>query len=303
MTIFDSLVDQWGGRSAFLAAVGERRLHGRLPAEAVESLISWRGIAEVMINNRLSPPHVKVVESAGRAVNPARYLDRGPSPRRKDVPVVDLARLREILRGGATLMIDNIDEMVPRIGRTAWDLSGIVGEYVQTHMYATAGDVPAFKPHWDVVDVLVVQVDGSKRWDVYGPGTPHPIDAMTDPDNVRPDEPEWSGVLSPGDVLYLPRGWWHGVCGTGGTSLHLSYGFQSQTGLAYLKWLSTVARHSAPFRMDIPKTGDGEDVARHEKVLVECLNQLIRDHPLRAYLASHADKMVPPAPPRLEGLA
>jgi hypothetical protein len=94
------------------------------------------------------------------------------------------------------------------------------------------------------------------------------------------------------------------VHGTGGTSLHLSYGFQSQTGLAYLKWLSTLARHASPFRVDIPRTGDVEDVERHEKVLTECLNQLIRDHPLRDYLAEHAKtKLVPPAAPRLDGLA
>ena len=302
MTFFDNLIDQWGGRAAFRAALGERRLHGRLPRSDVESLVSWDSIAALMINQRLSPPKVKVVQTAGRAVNPQRYLDQESSPRRKDAPLVDLARLRDILRGGATLMIDNIDEMEPAIGRTAWERSAAVGEIVQTHMYATAGNIPAFPPHWDVVDVLVVQVEGSKHWDVYGPGTVNPIDAKTDPDNTRPDEPEWSGVLSPGDVLYLPRGWYHGVRGTGGTSLHLSYGFQSQTGLAYLKWLSTRARHAAPFRVDIPKTDTDEDVARHEKALIECLNQLIRDHPLRDYLAEHNDKLAAPAQPRLAGL-
>jgi hypothetical protein len=302
MTIFDSLLDQWGGRAAFPTALGERRLHGRLPTEALDSLISWEGVAELLINNRLNPPHVKVVQTAGRPVSPSRYFDRTSSPRRKDAPIVDLARLREILRGGATLMIDNIDEMLPRIGRTAWELSAVVGELVQTHLYATAGDVPAFAPHWDVVDVLVVQVEGSKHWDVYGPGTLNPIDALTDPDNTRPDDPEWSGVLVPGDVLYLPRGWWHGVCGTGGTSLHLSYGFQSQTGLAYLRWLSTLARHAAPFRVDIPKSTDDQDVKRHEKVLIECFNQLVQDHPLRDYLATHAEMLVPPAAPRLDEL-
>jgi hypothetical protein len=303
MTMFDSLLDQWGGRAAFRAMLGEQRLHGRLPVETVESMISWNGVAELLVGQRLNPPHIKVVQTVGRSVNPGRYLDRGSNPRRLHVPMVDLARLREILRSGATLVIDNIDEMVPRIGRTAWELSGIVDEIVQCHLYATAGDVPAFAPHWDVVDVLIVQVEGSKHWDLYGPGTLHPIDATTDPDNTRPDEPVWSGVLEPGDVLYLPRGWYHGVRGTGGTSLHLSYGFNSQTGLAYLKWISTLARRAAPFRVDIPKTGDGEDVARHEKVLVECLGQLIRDHPLREYLAEHAKMLVPPDPPRLDGLA
>jgi len=303
MTLFDSLIDQWGGRAAFRAALGDRRLHGRLPVAAVESLISWDGVAEILVGQRLNPPHLKVVKSAGRPVAPGRYMDRDSSPRRTNVPMVDLARLREVLRGGATLVVDNIDEMVPAIGHCAWELSEIVHEIVQCHMYATAGDVPAFPPHWDVVDVLIVQVQGSKHWDVYGPGTRNPIDAATDPDNTCPDEPEWSGVLEPGDVLYLPRGWYHGVRGVGGTTMHLSFGFQSQTGLHYLKWLSALARKAAPFRMDIPKSGDEEDVTRHEKALVECLGQLIREHPVREYLAVHTEKLTPPDAPHLDGLS
>ena len=300
MTLFDSLVDQWGGPTAFRAALGERRLSGRLDPADVEPLISWAGVAEVLVAHRLAPPHLKVVAKAGRQVNPASYLDRTSSPRRATTPYVDIRKLRDVLGTGATLVIDNVDEMLPNIGATAAQLSTMVGEYVQTHLYATAGDTPAFSPHWDVVDVLVVQVEGTKHWDVYGPGTPNPIDADTDPDNTRPDEPEWSGVLTPGDVLYLPRGWWHSVHGMGGTSLHLSYGFQSQTGLAYLSWLGRKARHTAAFRTDIPRTGGTEALDQHAKILIESINQLAQEHPIQEFLAAHAAELVHPAPPRLD---
>ncbi len=301
MTIFDAVVEQWGGRSAVAAALGERRLHGRLEPDVAASLMTWTDVAQVLVGHRLTPPEINLIETTGRRVNPARYVDSTSSPRRQRMPLVDLAAVAEILGTGATLVVNDIDTVLPTIGATAWDLSELVGEHVGTHLYATRGATPAFPPHWDVVDVLVVQVEGAKHWDVYGPGTPNPISPATDPDNVQPPEPEWSGVLRPGDVLYLPRGWWHGVRGTGGTSLHLSYGFQSQTGLAYLAWLTMLAKQAAPFRTDVPHTG-ADDVEQHAKLLLESLVQLARDHPLAEYLAEHAGGLGRPDRPHLDGV-
>lgn len=301
MTIFDALVEQWGGRAALAAALGRRRLHGRLEPGVAASLVTWTDVAQVLVGHRLTPPEINLIETTGRRVNPARYVDSTSTARRERIPLVDLATVADILAAGATLVVNDIDTVLPGIGETAWDLSELVGEHVGTHLYATRGATPAFRAHWDVVDVLVVQVEGSKHWDVYGPGTPNPISPATDPDNARPAEPEWSGDLYPGDVLYLPRGWWHGVHGTGGTSLHLSYGFQSQTGLAYLAWLTTLAKQAPAFRADVPRTG-AEDLRRHAALLVESLVRLAGDHPLEEYLAAHATGLGRPALPHLDGL-
>ena len=298
--MFDELIEQWGGRRAFVAALGNQHMHGRVPIPAARSMITWDGIADVLLWQRLAPPLMRVVHTAGRTINPANYLDRDSTPRRTDNPVVNIGKLGAILDAGSTLVIDSIDEMLPNIGATALELSDLVGEWVQAHLYATKGATPAFAPHWDVIDVLVVQVEGEKHWDVYGPGNIHPIDATIDPDNTCPPDPIWSGVLQPGDVLYMPRGCFHGVRGTGGTSIHLSYGFQRRTGLAYLGWLTGFARHTAAFREDIPRTGELEDTARHAKILTEALAQLVREHPLPEFLAAHAQKVPPPPNPGLE---
>ena len=298
--MFSELIERWDGGRAFTAALGRRHLHGRVSAEAAASMMTWNGIAEVALGQRLGPPDLKVVHTAGRTVNASHYLDRDSSPRRKENPLVDVGRLRAILDAGATLVIENIDEMVPRIGASALELSGVVGEWVQTHLYATKGGKPAFAPHWDILDVLAVQVEGEKHWDVYGPGTEHPIDAATDPGNTCPQTPVWSGVLRPGDVLYMPRGCFHGVRGTGGTSIHLSYGFQRRTGLTYLSWLAQIARRTPAFREDLPRTAEPEEAAQHAKVLAEALARLALEHPVPEYLAAHAERVVLPANPGLE---
>jgi len=183
--MFDELIEQWGGRRAFVAALGNQHMHGRVPIPAARSMITWDGIADVLLWQRLAPPLMRVVHTAGRTINPANYLDRDSTPRRTDNPVVNIGKLGAILDAGSTLVIDSIDEMLPNIGATALELSDLVGEWVQAHLYATKGATPAFAPHWDVIDVLVVMVEGEKHWDVYGPGNIDPIDATIDPDNRR----------------------------------------------------------------------------------------------------------------------
>src|SRR5688572_27801795 len=111
MKFFNQLVEQWGGQSVLLSVLGKQRLHGRVAA--AESLITWDGLGDLLLEHRLGPPNLRVVETAGRPVNPAHYMDGKSSPRRKTVPIVDAERLLQILRKGATLVVDSVDEMLP----------------------------------------------------------------------------------------------------------------------------------------------------------------------------------------------
>lgn len=218
MTLFDILIAQRGGAAPFLASLGAQRWHGHVPAEHAESMITWSDLGDLIMTRRLVPPDLCVVND-GRTVSPSRYLDAGPI-RRAQRPLVDPARLQDCLREGGTLVINGIDEMRAPLLASAAELSQAVGEGVYINLYATWGQTRGFAPHWDDHDVIVLQVHGEKRWDVYGPGTAAPSGRRTDADNQRPAAREWSGVLRPGDVLYLPRGWWHAVGGTGPACLH-----------------------------------------------------------------------------------
>jgi Cupin superfamily protein len=293
MAIFDTLIAQWGGRSRFLAALGGQSLHGRVPAEQAQFLITWAELADLIMTRRLVPPDLCVVRD-GRTVSPSRYLDSGPSIRRAQRPLVDPARLRDCLRGGGTLVVNGIDEMLAPLLASAGELSMAIGEGAYINLYATWGQTRGLAAHWDDHDVIVVQVHGEKHWDVYGPGTFAPLDRETDAGNRQPATLEWSGLLRPGDVLYLPRGWWHAARGTGPACLHLTYGFQRSTGLAYLAWLARKARHEMPLRLDLPRGGGVEDLQQHQKSLEECLVRLLRDHPLHEYLRESAAGLAAP---------
>ena len=81
---------------------------------------------------------------------------------------------------------------------------------------------PGFSAHYDVHDVFVLQIAGTKRWHVHAPVHADPLrtPALERPRRrrrapARSEEPLLDEVLHPGDALYLPRGYLHSATAQG----------------------------------------------------------------------------------------
>ncbi|MEU3220200.1 cupin domain-containing protein [Streptomyces sp. NPDC006971] len=158
------------------------------------------------------------------------------------------------LKDGASLVLDAVEKIHPAVGMAAEGLERFLGTSVQANAYASWTDREGFGLHWDDHDVVVVQVHGSKRWRLYGATR----EAPTFRDVESPESPEGDPVadivLAPGDVLYLPRGWWHAVTADQGTeSLHLTFGMVPHTGADLMLWVVDQLRSSLALRKDIPR--------------------------------------------------
>ncbi|MGH2550988.1 MAG: JmjC domain-containing protein, partial [Thermomicrobiales bacterium] len=71
------------------------------------------------------------------------------------------------------------------------------------------------------------------------------------------------GVLGTGEMLYMPRGYWHATRFLNDPSLHLTFAVQHPSGMQYAGWLATelvadaLARRDMPLPVfDIPDLGD-----------------------------------------------
>ncbi|MFF2465286.1 cupin domain-containing protein [Streptomyces mirabilis] len=159
------------------------------------------------------------------------------------------ARLAE----GASLVIDAVDELHPPVARAAMELERWLRTGVQANLYASWTACEGFGVHWDDHDVVVTQIDGAKRWKLYGPTRTAPMYKDTDEPEPPPEKPVAELVLRPGDMLYLPRGWWHSVAASEGEhSLHLTFGVQTTTGAQLLSWLADDLRRHDVLREDLP---------------------------------------------------
>ncbi len=203
---------------------------------------------------------------------------------------------------GASLVLDQVDKQVPAIAA----MNAMVERYLRcdthTNAYASFNRESAFKAHFDGHDVLVLQLQGRKRWWCYGQKVRFPLKGQTFStlDDLPP--PEWEGVLEPGDMLYIPRGDVHRAMVEGPQSLHLTVTLIPPTGADVLTRLGQKLLHEEIGRAYLPVLADAADRVAHQAALRAAFHQLVETFDIDAFLAE-ADRARAPCRPFSLGLS
>ena len=260
-----------GDAGTFLdLSFGRDAFRRRLAAGEASRLFSWDILNEALAAHRLGPPRLKL-EKGGRQVGRQVFRERRPRPGQV-LHDLDVAGLYAELRDGATLVLDAVDEMHEPLRRLCAGLAAEFWAHSQTNLYACWGESQGFDVHWDDHDVFVVQVDGAKRWDLYGFTRPAPLRREREPAPAPTHAPQQI-VLEAGDMLYLPRGYWHAAAGLGEPSLHLTIGLSRKTGVDLLHWLADETAADAGVRADVRLE---QDNARLGAQIAQVLGAAIR---------------------------
>ena len=115
-------------------------------------------------------------------------------------PTLDPVRLSEFVNErGYSLKIVNIDRYHTRIREFCNEISLALGKEISINLYLTPGTEPCFTAHTDNYNILVLQIMGSKIWDL-GQNTP----TKENPGEFNMDSAE-NVKLEAGDLFYLPR--------------------------------------------------------------------------------------------------
>lgn len=246
----------WAGRlggDTFLAQTYNRSYALFSGAADTAGLFSWDDLNLIIATQRLEPPRLRLSVD-GEMVPVHKYA--APTTTRRAVTWSRIlpAELHARLKDGASLVLDSVEKIHPPVGMAAEGLERFLGTPVQVNAYASWTERQGFGLHWDDHDVVVVQVHGSKRWQLYGSTREAPTFRDVESPEKPESEPVADLVLAPGDVLYLPRGWWHAVTADQGTdSLHLTFGLVSHTGADLLHWVVDQLRSVLALRKDIPR--------------------------------------------------
>jgi hypothetical protein len=90
----------------------------------------------------------------------------------------------------------------------------------------------------------VLQLSGRKRWQVFAPTRLYPLTDDSEKAAKPEGPPVWDGIMNDGDMLYLPRGWWHVAFPLDEPSLHISFGNEPPNGAGFLRWwMRRLRRH------------------------------------------------------------
>ncbi len=233
------------------------------PPADVAGLLSWDDLNSILANHRLEPPRLRL-SADGETLPAHRYASAFTNRRAATWHRLQPADLHARLAEGASLVLDAIDEIHPPIRAVAEQLERFLGTPVQANAYASWTAKEGFGTHWDDHDVVVVQLRGAKRWRLYGPTRTAPTWRDIETPAEPTGEPIADLVLTPGDVLYLPRGWWHAVTADQGTeSLHLTFGLVAHTGADLLAWTVDQLRAKTALRLDVPRFAPQDDQAAY----------------------------------------
>jgi ribosomal protein L16 Arg81 hydroxylase len=136
------------------------------------------------------------------------------------------ARFYEYLGNGATLQINWLEQHLLAAKRLCLEIGRFAGTHTSGNAYMSFTGAGSFGHHWDTHDVFVIQLIGRKRWKIFNPTFPHPLTFQTHDrsGHTPPAEPAIDLVLEEGDIMYLPRGWWHHVIPLDTGSFHLAVG-------------------------------------------------------------------------------
>lgn len=253
------LNEYWGRRPVHLPAPPNARRGDVIGWERLNALLAVRA--------HWGPEHIKLVLNSA-PVSPDFYMEPDPGTGRM---LADPARVETFLAMGASLVADRIELVAPEIHALAAGLADRFAARVGANLYCSFGGIQAFASHCDTHEVFAIHCAGEKRWRVYANRADNPLDTLDGPDaQARIDAAKgpvlMDVTLRPGEVLYIPRGYFHDALASSAESLHLSLSVAPHSGRLLFQLLEEVALRDPAFRAYLPDARESDGAALDERL-------------------------------------
>jgi lysine-specific demethylase/histidyl-hydroxylase NO66 len=269
MPVETFIADHYGKRPVQIR--GESPRGGLLSMQRLEELLSVRphwteDNLKLILNSRpIMGEHFFEEAQAGR------------TPRRADPAKIEL-----FLRMGASLVGDHIEDIDRNVRDAAAMLSEQFAGTAGANVYCSFKGIRAFNSHCDLHEVFAVQLEGEKVWQIYENRADSPVETIHGP-NAQAIIDQAKGrvmmtvQMQPGDLLYIPRGYFHDALADTAASLHLTFGIAPLNGRYIFKLIEEMAARDARFRAYLPDgRSDPASLRSHLAELADELGALVR---------------------------
>lgn len=245
--------------------------------------------------------NIQVLEN-GRPVPADHYVD-AISTQSGVIRRADPAKVHALLGMGASLVVDAVEDSLPEIRRVTAMLSeqflGVVG----ANVYCSFQGVQALQSHCDLHDVFAVHCEGEKAWRIYANRALDPVDHIVG-EGARELIDRAKGpvmmevTMRPGDLLYIPRGFYHDAMASSEASLHVTFSVTRHTSRVLFRLLEELGMKDPVFRAYLPdgRAEDGRVLAARLEELGRKITSLMRTPLFRNALFNRQLAMSKPMP-------
>lgn len=240
-----------------------------------ESLLTHRDVEAAIASGGLRYPAIQLARDGGFFA-PETFTRNLRSGDDVFTGVPNLERIRAAYRSGATISMPAFHRAWKPLGMLAAAIEEDFGHAAHANVYITPGNAAGFRPHYDTHEVFVLQIAGRKRWRIHKPpmSLPHRSQPF-DPRRHVPAAPLLEIELTPGDLLYLPRGFVHTTATSDSFSVHVTLGLTVYTWVELLaEWIQSSSNHPSLRRALPPGFSARKDV---RQPLREQLLRIIAD--------------------------
>jgi ribosomal protein L16 Arg81 hydroxylase len=217
-------------------------------SEKFDGLFGWADLNHLTNGLHRSSDHI-------------RFVAEGDPSRRVTVAAREPQAVVANSLAGLTMIVRDIDRIHAGVGNLVSGLSAEIGETVCANLYVSQPGRQGFDVHFDTHDVLVIQLEGVKRWRVFPPTVAFPLQGLRDTyPGIKPPsgDPLAELELRRGDVLYIPKGFWHDAFAHQDECMHLTVGLHVRTGYDFCKWIVEGVMNDVRFRTPLPLALQGE---------------------------------------------
>ncbi|MEK0081845.1 JmjC domain-containing protein [Benzoatithermus flavus] len=256
---FDDILAPLGAEAFLRDYLGQQPLHLQGPPEKFRDVMNWDVLNRLLGMTTIwaAPSMLLVLDK--EQIQPPAYCQPAPGRDGGTVLRPDPARVKQFLAKGATLVLNDIDQLTPELSAVSRAMEQALGGKVQANLYLSSKRKQAFKAHYDYHDVFAMHVMGEKTWMVFqgredGP-IKHPwFEALTQDYKDKAKGELWREVrLEPGHLLYLPRGQYHYALADDGACAHIAFGVTYPIGMDAVSYAFERMVHESIGRANLPR--------------------------------------------------
>lgn len=135
---------------------------------------------------------------------------------------IDSKNLAKLFKKGYTVQFFQPQRFSDCLHSICAGFEYIFGTLAGASAYLTPANAQGLAPHWDDVEVFIVQTEGKKLWRLWKPISKLSETYSHDLSRDKLGPPDVEITISPGDVLYLPRGTIHEAIALNSFSTHVT---------------------------------------------------------------------------------